>query len=214
MKLFVFFLSLLLLSKSGLSQPDFRDRDSLIFKLILLDSLRSANNDSILGVTLKYDFKNQYPYYSIDSGSLGIGSKFNLQFFKLPRKGTVYICTIDSYSNINYHGSIDLSSKLKDSIFFLPSELDYIEFRRKGSAALIIWYSNKDNINAKNQMERMELTLGTYVKRNNGQVGKKLLLPNMSWQFCESNLGLIFDKERNLFPKEFIIPIIIETKIN
>lgn len=204
----------LLLTKAGISQPDFRKRDSLEFSLKVIDSSNDSQVDSSIKVFLKYDFKYQYPYYSLSEYELNTGSKIQLQFLKLPKKGTIYICTIDSYSTIIYRGSIDLSNRFDNSLLIIPSEFEYLDFKRKGNAALVLWYSNKGNINAQDQMERMELTLGSYVKRNCNQIGKKLLPPKMNWQLSENGLGLIMDVERFGFPKEFVIPIIIETTIN
>jgi hypothetical protein len=204
----------LFFSKAGITQPDFRKGDSLEFKLKVIDSSHDSQVDSSIKVFLKYDFKYQYPYYSLSEYELNTGSKIQLQFLKLPKKGTIYICTIDSYSTIIYRGSIDLSNRLDSSLLIIPSEFESFDFKRKGNAALILWYSNKGNINAQDQMERMELTLGSYVKRNCNQIGKKLLLPKMNWQLSENGFGLIMDFERFGFPKEFVVPIIIEAMIN
>lgn len=203
----------LFFSKVGITQPDFGERDSLEFKLIVIDSLNQSHGDSSIKRLLKYDFKYQYPYYSLSEEKLNTASKIMLQFLKLPRKSTIYIYTIDSYSTIVYRGSIDLSNRFDKSLLIIPSEFEYLDFKRKGNAALILWYSNKGNINAQDQMERMELTLGSYVKRNCNQIGKKLLLPKTNWQLSENGLGLIMDAESFGFPKEFVIPIIIEITI-
>lgn len=208
--LFIF----LLLTKSVISQPDFRKRDSLEFSLKEFDLSNDSQVDSSMKIFLKCDFKYQYPYYSLSESELNSGSNIQLQFLKLPKKELMYICTIDSYITLIYSCPIDLSNSHDNSLLIIPSEFEYIDFERKGNAALILWYFNKGNINAQDQMERMEFTMGSYVKKNCNQIGKKLLPPKMNWQLRENGLGLIMDAERFSFPKEFVIPIIIETTIN
>lgn len=188
--------------------------DTLSFKMIPVNSEYKQESDTLVKSSLKYDFISQYPFVQVHKPLWKKGDKFIFRFDQLPAKGTLYVFSIDDENNIKTHPAVACKPLKKGQSIVYPGKEKVFEFSHTGTEHLVLWYSEKPFPEASKLMQRVELTIGTMVKRNNGQLGNRLLLPRSSWHLTESSFGFVLDRNNFTFPKDFVLPLIIETVVH
>jgi hypothetical protein len=184
--------------------------DTFAFKVVKLDSQFNVDTSKVTQPDLKFDFKNQYPYYATNQKNWKKGDIFYIQIQHLPSSGYIYVFSVDGENNIEYHPTIVLDSSKKYEGFHYPDSTKYFEFKYEGIDKLVFWYSTDSIKNVQKLIGGIELTNGTSVKRVIGQLGKKLLLAKQGWYLTEDRFGFIIQKEGYEYPTSFILPLIVE----
>lgn len=184
--------------------------DTFAFQVIKLDSQFNIDTSKVIKPDLKFDFKNQYPYYVTSLKNWKKGDIFYTQIQHLPSSGYIYVFSVDGENNIEYHPTIVLDSSKKKSGFHYPDSTKHFEFKYEGMDKLVFWYSTDSIKNVEKLIGGIELTNGTSVKRVIGQLGKKLLLAKQGWYLTEDQFGFIIQKEGYEYPSSFILPMIVE----
>ena len=187
--------------------------DTFAFQVVKLDSQFNVDTSKIIQPDLKFDFKNQYQYYATNLKNWEKGDLFFIQMQHLPSSGYVYVFGVDGENNIEYHPTIVLDSSKKKSGFHYPDSTKYFEFKYEGIDKLVFWYSTDSIKNVEKLIGGIELTFGSSVKRVNGQLGKKLLLPKQGWYLTDNFFGFVIQKEEYDYPQSFVVPVIIEFNI-
>jgi len=217
-KLYFSFLLVMLGFSSVYSQTDsiktlIRNNDTLLFSLVQVTGKKADTSYKGETPVLMYDFKYQYPYYTLKNKKWNKGSNFMLAFKKIPQKGFLYVFSVDGKNNIDIHPVINCDSNYKKGKFLYPDSSKYFEFSVSGKEKFGIWYSSDSLQMASKIIGGMELTMGSFVKRNNGQIRNVLLLPNASWHMAEDQFGFIIDHTNYQHPSFFVLPVLIEMDV-
>jgi hypothetical protein len=154
---------------------------------------------------LKYDFKDQYPYYTLSSNQLGYYNKLIFKYNNIPKSGYIYFFSENNHGIFENIKMIDCEavnkSKLQNEI--LTIKKDKIE-------NLNFWYSKIKIENFSEYLEMLHYKLGTFQHRTNLFLNNKLQLPKQDWNFLENNIGIEFDSAST--NNKLITPIIIKIK--
>jgi hypothetical protein len=186
--------------------------DTLSFSLIQI-SLNKKKKDSInLNETpvFAYDFVHQYPFYSLKNKIWEKDNNFILKFHKIPAKGYIYVYSIDGKNNINIHPAISCDSFYRKDQFSYPDSSKSFQFVNSGKQRLAVWYSTDSIPLVDKVIKGIELTMGSFVKRNNGQIRNLLLLPSYAWHLTDKKFGFTIDHTNFSAPSKFILPVLIE----
>jgi hypothetical protein len=175
--------------------------DTFAFQVVKLDTRYNVDTSKVIQPDLKFDFKNQYPYYATNLKNWKKGDIFYVQVQHLPSSGYVYVFSIDGENNIEYHPTIVLDSSKKKEGFHYPDSTKHFEFKYEGIDKLVFWYSTDSIKNVEKLIGGIELTNGTSVRRVIGQLGKKLLLAKQGWYLAEDQFGFIIQKEVSRYKK-------------
>ena len=192
-----------------------QSNDTLSFSLIQI-SLNKKKKDSVnVSETpvLAYDFVYQYPYYSLKNKIWEKGNNFILNFHKIPAKGYIYVYSIDGKNNINVHPAISCDSFYLKGQFSYPDSSSSFELVNSGKERLAVWYSTDSIPMVGKVIKGIELTMGSFVKRNNGQIRNLLLLPSYAWHLTDTQFGFTIDHTNFNNLSKFILPVLIELDV-
>lgn len=181
--------------------------DSLVINVSRSFYLQNINNviTRKVNTLLKYDFKDQYPYYTLSSNQLGYYNKLIFKYNNIPKSGYIYFFSENNHGIFENIKMIDCEavneSKLQNEI--LTIKKDKIE-------NLNFWYSKIKIENFSEYLEMLHYKLGTFQHRTNLFLNNKLQLPKQDWNFLENNIGIEFDSAST--NNKLITPIIIKIK--
>jgi hypothetical protein len=156
---------------------------------------------------LHYDFTSQYPWYGTRNTDWVVGESYRIEFTNMPQKGFIYLYSVDGSNEVETHGVIKLEEGLK-SPFQYPIGGRF-EFTTNGADYLVLWYTRDTIPQIERRIKSIELTLGEFVKRNNGQIGDKLVLPEYGWEMLSKEFGFATDMDLFQFSEGEILPIIV-----
>ncbi len=201
--------------------PAFCQKDTIkkinLFSDTLSFSIQEVKTDSsnkrVLFVPVKsqlvYDFKYQYPYYQVESKKWQPGDQVRFHFMHLPSKGYIYVFSVDGENNVKTLPVININSTVKKP-FNYPDSLKTLTFKVNGKERICLWYCPDSIPYVESLISGIELTMGSFVYRNNGQLGKSLLLPGFGWHLNNSSFGFVTTPKFFHLPESFILPVIIE----
>jgi hypothetical protein len=209
-------LSFFILSSAVGAESDttMKSADTLSFKIVKIniDSSLSDNVASIKKTSIKpilqYDFKNQYPWYQTAQKTWDIKESYQLKFTQLPTKGWIYFFSVDGENNAREHGFIALDS-LSKTPFVYPDSTKGFAFTAEGADHLVLWYSRDSVSHVKQLIQGIEMTMGSFIKRNNRQINNDLVLPIDGWHLLENDFGFATNKDLFAFSDHNILPIVI-----
>jgi hypothetical protein len=198
-------ISLLIVSLYSYGQPkEYIRNDSLVIKIRRNFYLDDSKEIQIRKVKTKvnFDFKDQYPFYTLNSKQFGRNNKLALEFTKLPQSGYLYFFTKykdGTFDNINVIECVD-SLKLKTIHFNITSNsIEYMNF----------WFTKEKYDNFDVELGKLHYSIGNFIHRTINYLDKSLNYPNNKWNFLEKNIGIEFDTSTI---NKVITPIIIKFK--
>jgi len=160
--------------------------------LLLQNRVHSAKlkTVSLLETKQAYDFKNQYPYYTI-TGSTLVGDSIAFALTHLPREGYLYVYSLDPNNTPVLHYTLELGGKGK------LSEVPQFLFRVEapGIYGLCFLFLKKKLNKPEDMIAGMEMTHGSFLFRQDGLFGDLLLLPNKKWRMMNRHTGFEMDAE-------------------
>ena len=215
---FVFLLNSISLLGFAQNDTSYFKEDTLSFFVEKLICSTDSENDTIIlhnliRPNLHYDFINQYPYYFLDDSKIDSADLIQIKINKHPSSGALFIFSLDAQNNITTFSPIYFDSLLK-APFYYPSENQVLEFKYPGRERLVFWYST-DSLPAFEKLAKgIEMTYGSFIYRNNGQILNSVLWPNIDWHFTDDSFGFIMNRRKLSVQKSFILPLIIEVDVN
>ena len=214
------FLSMAFVSLNAFAQTDMQGHaavapaDTLIFRIrqVFVDTLRGKVHSADVKPDLRYDFRNQYPYYRLRKQAWKLTDRYQLDFRKVPAKGWIHVFSVDGANDVRMHASISLQGRPRGA-FLYPDSLKTFAFQAEGTDHLSLWYT-PDSIPGLERLVRgIELTMGDFVKRNNRQIHTSLVLPAFGWQMLTDDFGFTTDPQIMKIQASAILPIVIEFEV-
>jgi hypothetical protein len=201
-------------AQSDLSKSDVSLSDTLQFtiKQVRVDSIHSKITYTDISPKLVYDFKSQYPYYQTEGKKWKTGDQIQFYFSQLPAKGILYVFSVDGSSTPEILPEIKLDRTINFPIVY-PDTLKALTFKVTGTERICIWYAPKPVPNVEKLIMGIELTIGNFVYRNNGQLGSRLVLPSYGWNFNDKQFGFATNTAAFQFAENNVLPIIIECDV-
>lgn len=208
------FFTFRLSAQSDLSKSDVSLGDTLQFtmKQVMVDSIHSKITYTNINPKLVYDFKSQYPYYQTEGKRWRTGDQIQLDFTHLPSKGILYFFSVDGTNTPEILPEIKLDSSIKLPLVY-PDTLKALTFKVSGTERICIWYAPKPVSNIEKLIMGIELTMGSFAYRNNGQLGNRLVLPSYGWNFNDKQFGFATNTAAFKFAENNVLPIIIECDV-
>jgi hypothetical protein len=201
-------------AQSDLSKSDVSLSDTLQFtiKQVRVDTIHSKITYTNINPKLVYDFKSQYPYYQTEGKKWKTGDQVQFYFSQLPSKGILYVFSVDGSSTPEILPEIKLDRTINFPIVY-PDTLKALTFKVTGTERICIWYAPKPVPNVEKLIMGIELTMGNFAHRNNGQLGNRLVLPSYGWNFNDKQFGFATNTTAFQFAENNILPIIIECDV-
>jgi hypothetical protein len=179
---------------------------------VLLDTTNTHIAYTEVHPKLMYDFGFQYPYYQTDGKKWKMGDQMQFNFSQLPSKGFLYIFSVDGTNTPEILPVINLDSTLKLPLVY-PDKAKALTFKVSGTERICIWYATKPIPNVEKLIMGIELTMGSFVNRNNGQLGNKLVLPSSGWHLIDKQYGFTTNASNFQFTDNNVLPLIIECEV-
>lgn len=188
--------------------------DSVQFTIqqVRLDSVRSKLDYANINPKLMYDFGFQYPYYQTDGKKWKTGDQLQFNFSQLPSKGFLYIFSVDGTNTPEILPTIKLDSTTKFPLVY-PEKAKALTFKVAGTERICVWYATKAIPNVDKLIMGIELTMGSFVYRNNGQLGSRLVLPSFGWHLNDKQYGFTTNPLFFQFTENNVLPLIIECDV-
>jgi hypothetical protein len=203
-----------LTAQSDLSNVNISLGDTLQFtmKQVMVDSIHSKITYANVNPKLVYDFGSQYPYYQTEGKKWRTGDQIQLDFSHLPSTGILYLFSVDGSNTPLILPEIKLDTSIKLPHVY-PNNLKALTFKVTGTERICIWYAPKPIPNIEKLIMGIELTMGSFAYRNNGQLGRRLVLPSYGWHLNVKQFGFSTNKSLFQFAENNVLPIIIECEV-
>ena len=198
-------------SQGDTIRPVAQVADTLTFSIqqVKMDSGKTRVMSAAVKPLLTYDYKYQYPYYLVESKKWQVGDHLQFHFTNLPSRGYVYVFRVDGENTVKMLPMIRIDNAAKQN-FIYPDALKALRLEATGKERICLWYSTDPIAAAEKIIGGIELTMGSFVYRNNGQLGKNLLLPGFGWHLEDAKFGFVTTPRFFPLPDSFILPVIIE----
>jgi len=157
---------------------------------------------------LAYDFECQYPLYVYSHKQIRYGDKLEISIRQTPASGWLYFYILDADNTPRVFPALRLDSGVEHQNIHLDPSAIWAG-PKHGRRYLVFWYSTDSIENAGDFIMGVEFTMGPFVRRNNRQLGRRLLPPLDGWHFMDHSAGFVIDNRIKEKTRSFVLPLII-----